>query len=91
MGKEIKKIGDIGENLLGFHGIKKAVDPLGIMGGAFGARNIVDDVTGKQGAAMPTTDDEAVRAARRRKASQMQQRGGRESTILTQASERLGG
>lgn len=41
-------------------------------------------------ATMPDPDDEAVSAARRRRLAQMQNRGGRQSTILSQ-SETLGG
>lgn len=40
---------------------------------------------------MPIADDEDVRRARRRSITKQLQRGGRESTILSDSSTRLGG
>lgn len=42
-------------------------------------------------AVMPQADDMAVAAAKRRSLTQQQQRGGRQSTILSDTSEKLGG
>lgn len=40
---------------------------------------------------MPMADDSAMMAAKKRKAAEMAKRSGRQSTILTETEEKLGG
>lgn len=42
-------------------------------------------------ATIPTEDTEAVEAAKKKKAAEIQARSGRQSTILTEQTDRLGG
>ncbi|MGX8939334.1 hypothetical protein ACWWJF_00670 [Symbiopectobacterium sp. Eva_TO] len=72
-------------------GVAKAVGNVvgSILGTNSGSTNVT--VASEPETEMPTADTEAVRAARRKSIIAQQQRGGRESTILTGGSNRLGG
>jgi len=67
------------------YGMKKQRDSMG---------NLIDDLTADPAAAepvMPTTDDAEIEKARKRKLAEQMQRSGRQSTILTDNGDALGG
>jgi len=80
---------------------KKVLKGVGKVAGAIGVGSVVKSLIGgkkKKDApveapepVMPIADDEAVREARRRSIAAQMGRGGRQSTILSDDSTKLGG
>lgn len=58
------------------------------MGGLFGG---AEAPTVAEPVVMPTEDTAAVAAAKKKKAAEVQSRSGRQSTILTEQTDKLGG